>query len=84
MSPITDSFSAMWTLCDLRISDGNETLAELFINLGDLFGLDASYSICEKNCDIEIHELDDIITVSDLEQVFKCRGFFRTGYTWTF
>ena len=43
MSPITDSFYAMWTLCDLRITSGTETLAELFINLGDLFSLDASY-----------------------------------------
>lgn len=43
MSPITKSYFVMWTLCDLRIGDENGTLAQIFANLGDIFGLDSDY-----------------------------------------
>ena len=43
MSPITGSYFAMWTQCDLRVGDGPETMASIFAGIGNIFGLEADY-----------------------------------------
>jgi len=47
-SPITGSYFAMWTQCDLRVSEGGETLAGLFAELGGVFGFSADYLALAK------------------------------------
>jgi hypothetical protein len=49
MSPITSSYFAMWTLCDLPIGSSSETLAQIFADLGTLFGLDQDYLELVRN-----------------------------------
>jgi len=48
MSPITGSYFAMWTQCDLRVGEGGETMAGLFAEIGGLFGFSAEYLAMAK------------------------------------
>ena len=47
-SPVTGSHFAMWTQCDLRISEGGETQAGIFAEIGDVIGIDANYLALAK------------------------------------
>ena len=48
MSPITGSYFAMWTQCDLRVGEGGETMAGIFAEIGGLFGFGADYLALAK------------------------------------
>jgi hypothetical protein len=48
MSPITGSYFAMWTQCDLRISEGGETTASIFAEIGGMLGFGADYLALAK------------------------------------
>jgi hypothetical protein len=48
MSPITGSYFAMWTQCDLRVGEGGETTAGIFAEIGGLFGFGADYLALAK------------------------------------
>lgn len=41
MSPVTGAYFAMWTLCDQRVGDGPETMAELIAGIADVLEFDA-------------------------------------------
>ena len=41
MSPITGSYFAMWTQCDLRVGNGPDTMASIFAGIGSIFGIEA-------------------------------------------
>lgn len=43
MSPITSSYFAMWTQCDLRVGDGPETMASIFAGVANIFGFETDY-----------------------------------------
>lgn len=88
MSPLTTSYFAMWTLCDLRIGGGSETLARIFGDLGSLFGLEPDYldlvrKLADSRMGIYEHcgEKDGMIVlrelVTDKEYLFVC----NSGYT---
>jgi len=47
-SPITGSYFAMWTQCDLRAGEGGETMAGIFAEIGSLFGFSADYLALAK------------------------------------
>jgi len=48
MSPITGSYFAMWTQCDLRVGEGGETTAGIFAEIGGLFGFSEDYLALAK------------------------------------
>ncbi len=47
-SPVTGSHFAMWTQCDLRISEDGETMARIFAEIGGLLGFGADYLALAK------------------------------------